>query len=141
MRSCADHKMNVSGIPAIVLSAEFILGGWIRASPWPLRAAHDRVCQKNIRIVPILYPVVPFNDVTRHNVWVGTWMLVTGTLLASRACRGSKATLALVLFWTGAGAYSQWRAKMPFWLPICNTLLSVTVWWIENRSGNRKGSF
>lgn len=119
-------------LPAIVLSAEFLLGGIGRASPFPFRSLHQRICKKNESIAPVLFPVVPFKDVLRHNRWVGTWMIVTGFLLAYPKTRGSIPTLGCVLFWTGAGAYSQRKCNMPYWLPVVNATLGVIVWWIEN---------
>lgn len=120
-------------VPAFVLSAEFILGGFLRVFSWPFPELHERVLRKNAVIAPILYPVVPFRGVEGHNKWVGSWMIATGLLWAYPVTRGSSATLGMSLFWTGAGAYSQWKAKMPFWLPVVNFMLSFVVWTIQNK--------
>lgn len=120
-------------VPVVVLSAEFLLGGIARVSSFPFHSLHQRVCVKNERIAPVLYPVIPFRDVPRHNRWVGTWMTATGVLLAYPATRGTLLTLGLVLFWTGAGAYSQRKCNMPYWLPIVNATLGMVVWLLENR--------
>lgn len=61
-------------------------------------------------------------------------MIATGLLWAYPVTRSSSATLGLSLFWTGAGAYSQWKAGMPFWLPIVNFILSFVVRSVENRT-------
>lgn len=120
-------------LPAIILAGEFILGGLLRASSFPFKTAHEQVLQKNIKITPILYPIVPFTDVVWHNRWVGGWMIATGTLLAHPRTRARLTTLGLVLFWTGAGAYSQAKADMPYWVPVVNAALGILVWSIENR--------
>ena len=120
-------------IPAIVLAAEYILGGLVRASPFPFAAAHERVVRKNASIAPLLYPIIPFRDVENHNRWVGGWMIITGLLWAYPQTRSSLATLGLSLFWTGAGWYSQSRAGMPYWLPVVNFTLSFLVWWLANK--------
>lgn len=119
-------------IPAFLLSAEYLFGGLLRVSSWPFPELHERVLRKNAVIAPILYPIVPFRGVQSHNRWVGSWMIVTGLLWAYPVTRGSLATLGLSLFWTGAGAYSQWRAKMPFGLPVVNFMLSFVVWSLHN---------
>jgi hypothetical protein len=119
-------------IPTVVLSAEYLLGGLLRVSSWPFPNLHKRVLQKNTDIAPILYPIVPFQDVKIHSRWVGSWMIITGLLWASTSTRGSLMTLGLSLFWTSAGAYSQWKAGMPFWLPCVNFVLSLVVWSTAN---------
>lgn len=121
-------------LPALLLATEYLFGGLVRISSFPFPSIHDQVNRKNTSIVPILYPIVPFKTVDAHNKWVGAWMMATGVLWAHPATRGSLATLGLSLFWTSAGAYSQRRASMPFWLPIVNFGLSWVAWWVENRS-------
>lgn len=123
----------VSQVPRAILSAEFVFGGWVRVSSWPFKSINAQANRKNAVIAPILYPLVPFRDAVGHNRWVGAWMIGTGVLLASRTWARSKATLALVLFWTSAGAWSQRKADMSYWLPIVNFSLGWLVWWIENR--------
>ncbi|KAF4552339.1 Hypothetical protein D9617_10g073200 [Elsinoe fawcettii] len=118
-------------IPAILLSLEFLLGGIGRLGPVPFPALHARVTAKNQCIAPLLYPLIPFKDVERHNLWAGAWMCFTGLLLAVPGTRGTTGTLGLVLFWTGAGAWSQKRAGMPFWLPMVNAGLGGVVWGVE----------
>lgn len=120
----------IKSIPAAILSFEFFFGGVGRVSPFPFRRLHEHINIKNASIAPILYPVVPFKDVKNHNRWVGAWMIATGALLALPNTRGEIYTLGLVLFWTVAGAYSQSRARMPFWLPVCNSVLGCLVHWL-----------
>lgn len=131
----APSRYFFAQIPAVILSTEFFLGGVVRLSSWPFRDAHEQVCRKNAVMAPILYPVVPFTDVTWHNRWVGTWLLITGALVASKDTRRSRGTLALQLFWSGALGYSQWKAGSTFWLPGFNIALGLVVWWIENSAG------
>lgn len=118
----------ITSLPALLLSAEYLLGGLIRVSPIPFSAAHSRVRAKNAQIAPILHPLVPFKDVDAHNIYVGAWMILTGILWGWPGSRGSLVTLGCSLFWTGAGAYSQWRAGMPFWLPVVNFGVSWVAW-------------
>lgn len=124
---------NLKHVPAFILSAEYLLGGFVRVSPWPFPGVHDRVCRKNAKITPVLYPIVPFKNVKSHNRWVGAWMMATGILWANPSTRRSPITLGLSLFWTAAGAYSQWRTGMPFWLPVVNFILSLVVWQVESQ--------
>lgn len=109
---------------AWILTAEYLLGGTLRLSN------HPRVVSKNTTIAPILYPLIPFREVRAHNLYVGAWMVLTGVLWGIPATRGWLGTLGLSLFWTGAGAWSQARAEMPFWLPIVNMGVSFGAWWV-----------
>lgn len=119
-------------IPAIILAAEYILGGLVRASRIPFASAHERVIKKNASIAPLLYPIVPFEDVKNHNRYVGVWMIATGLLWANPESRLWLPTLGLSLFWTGAGWYSQARAGMSYWLPVTNFALSFVVYWLAH---------
>ena len=115
-----------------IISAQLLLGGIVRVSPWPFRAAHEQVLEKNSTIAPLVYPLVPFKDAIRHTRWVGSWFVVTGLALALPQTRGSIATLGLVLFWTGILAYSDRKANLPYWLPVCNAVLACAGWWARN---------
>lgn len=123
----------IRSIPAIVLSAEFFIGGFPRASSWPFRSLHNRIYEKSIKTSPEMYPIIPFRNVRSHMIYVGVWMMGTGVLLAVPNTRGSLVTLGLVYFWTGAGVWSQARTGMPYWLPICNAILGTVVYMIEGR--------
>ena len=123
---------NFVHLPAYILSAEYLLGGLIRASPFPFADAHERVNQKNAEIAPVLYPIVPFKDTVGHNRWVGAWMIATGMCWCLPNTRARTATLALSLFWTSAGAWSQWKVGMPYWLPVVNFSLSWIAWYAES---------
>ena len=125
-------------LPSYILSTEFILGGLVRLSPFPFRAAHADVVAKNTAVAPLLYPLIPFKDAKGHNVYVGTWFLLAGTLWGLRRTRGSLGTLGLSLFWSGVLAYSSAKAGMDVWLPIANLGLGLGAWWLENQSERRK---
>lgn len=123
----------VKTVPAIVLSIEFFIGGFPRVSPWPFRALHQKIYQKSIKTAPKLYPILVFRDARMQMIYIGLWMMSTGVLLATPNTRGSLGTLGLVYFWTGAGAWSQARTEMPYWLPVCNALLGTLVFIIDRR--------
>lgn len=120
--------------PAVLLSAEFLIGGFLRISSWPFASLHERIYQKSTMTWSELYPIVPFKDVRAHMAYIGIWMMGTGVLLALPQTQGSLITLGLVYFWTGAGAWSQARTQMPFWLPVCNAMLGTIVYVIERWS-------
>lgn len=121
-------------IPALILSIEFFIAAAGRLVP-ALRTLHGRVYRKAQRTAPTLHPVIPFkDDVKRHMRYVGAWLLLTGVMLLLPFTRGSRATLGLVLFWTGAGAWSQWKCGMPYRVPILNAGLGMLVFWLERGS-------
>lgn len=122
----------VAKVPALLVSAGYLFGGYVRLSPWPFSATHELVRQKAAVVAPILYPLIPFRDITGHNRWMGTWLLSTGALVANPATRGSRATLALVLFWSSTILYGEWKAGMAIWFPVFNIGLGLASWWIEN---------
>lgn len=120
-------------LPAVLLATELFIAAVGRLVP-ALRTFHGRVLRKSIRTAPALHPVVPYrDDVRAHMRYVGAWLLLTGVLIAAPATRGALATLGLVLFWTGAGAYSQWRCGMAYRVPVFNATLGVFVFWLERR--------
>ncbi|KAI1851778.1 hypothetical protein JX265_011013 [Neoarthrinium moseri] len=127
-------------LPAYVLVVEYFLGGIPRLSPVPLRALHERIRDKSRRTAPHLRPVFPFPprggsdaDVRHQMRCIGALMVATGLLLALPATRGSPVTLALECFLTGAGAWSQMRAGLVYWLPCVNFVLAWVVWAMERR--------
>lgn len=124
----------VAHVPAILVSAGYLLGGYVRLSPWPFYATHELVRQKAAMVAPILYPLIPFKDATGHDRWMGTWLLGTGALVATPATRGSNATLGLVLFWSSTIAYGEWKTGTTPWFPLFNIVFGLTNWWIENRT-------
>jgi hypothetical protein len=120
-------------VPALFLATELFIAAIGRLVP-ALRTFHGKVRRKTLRTAPELYPVVPFrDDIQAHLRYVGTWLFVTGLLVAIPATRGARATLGLVLFWTGAGAWSQWRCGMAYRVPVFNAALGVLVFWLERR--------
>ncbi|KAH6683499.1 hypothetical protein F5X68DRAFT_137455 [Plectosphaerella plurivora] len=118
-------------VPAVLLASEFFIAAIGRLVP-ALRTFHGRVRRKSLLTAPALYPMVPFrDDVRAHMRYVGAWLLLTGLLVAIPATRGSRVTLGLVVFWTGAGAWSQWKCGMAYRVPVFNMALGALVFWLE----------
>ena len=115
-------------VPAYLLATQLLLGGIVRASPFPFREAHDDVCRKNERVAPLLYPFVPFKDFRRHNAWVSGCMITAGGLLLHPFTRGKAYTLCLVWYLTAGLAYSHYFLGMTVMLPLANSGLAFWNW-------------
>ncbi|KAH9909609.1 hypothetical protein F4778DRAFT_6328 [Xylariomycetidae sp. FL2044] len=116
-------------IPAYMLAFEYFLGAIPRISAFPFLALHQRVYLKSKRTAPHLHPVFPFKDnVSWQMRYTGLLMAATGCLIASPRTRGSLFTLSMECFLNGAGFWSQWKAGLPYWLPLVNFGLGWVVW-------------
>lgn len=127
-------------LPAMILTLEYFLGGLPRLSSIPFARMHRRIHQKTLKTAPHLAPVFPFTDtrsnktVRWHMYFVGALMLLEGLLLALPRTRTTMPTFALSLFLPAAGAWSQKKAGLPFWLPITNFSLGLVVYYLESRA-------
>ncbi|TPX07358.1 uncharacterized protein E0L32_002172 [Thyridium curvatum] len=124
-------------ILALVLASEYVLGGLGRVSAVPFSALNERIFQKSIKTAPHPSPVFPFTDVQSpktvrlHMLVVGALMITEGILLLSPATRAMSGTLGLGCFLTVAGAWSQMRAGLKYWLPLVNFGLAWAVWALD----------
>lgn len=124
-------------LPVILLTLEYFLGGLPRLTPVPFGRMHRRIRQKTLRTAPHLAPVFPFTDtrsgrtVRRHMGFVGALMVLEALLLAVPRTRTAAVTFGLSLFLPAAGAWSQGRAGLPFWLPVANLALGLVVHYVE----------
>ncbi|KAM0273986.1 hypothetical protein ACHAQH_008078 [Verticillium albo-atrum] len=124
----------LAAFPAIILSLHFTVAAVARLSN-ALPTLRARTYRKTQLSAANLYPVVPFkDDIPKHMQYVGSWFLLTAAMLAWPATRGSLPTLGLVLFWTGAAAWSRAKSGMKFRLPVMNAILGVLVFLIERVS-------
>ena len=125
-------------IPAYILSAEFILGGIVRLSPFPFQSAHADIITQNRVIAPLLYPLIPSKDATSQSTYVGSWFLLTGAIWGLRSTRGRLGTLGISLFWSSFLVYTHSKLGLDIWLPVANVGLGVGAWWLESRVRNRR---
>ncbi|KAL9945384.1 hypothetical protein D7B24_008236 [Verticillium nonalfalfae] len=124
-----------AALPAIVLSLHFTIAAVARLSD-ALPTLHARTYRKTQLSAAKLYPIVPFkDDIPRHMRYVGAWYLLTAAMLAWPSTRGSLPTLGLVLFWTGAGAWSRAKSGLKFRLPLMNASLGVLVFVMGRLNG------
>ena len=126
------HFFKMTSVPASILAFEMVLGGQARLTSFFTPSFYQRAMRKAPGTLEALYPLpVPTRDSTLHTRSVGAMMVLAGVLTGWPTTRGSLGTLGLNLFLTGAGVYSQRRMRIPYWLPVVNSVLAIVVWGVE----------
>ncbi|KAF2652223.1 hypothetical protein K491DRAFT_719146 [Lophiostoma macrostomum CBS 122681] len=116
-----------------ILSFELFLGGQARITSLLTPRLYKKAMSKAVGTRDAFYPIIAIKDPTLHSNFIGVWMCIAGALVAYRPLRVPwGAALTLVL--TNMGIYSQRRMKIPYWLPVVNTVLSIAMWVLETNT-------
>ena len=114
-------------ILASLLSFQLMLGGQARL-PFTLTPSLQQKAMAKKQAVKDALPFIPL-DATTLTQGFGWLMCMAGVLVALPMTRqlgvAVSASISIV------GWYSQARAGLPYWLPIVNTVLAGTVWYVS----------
>jgi hypothetical protein len=116
----------------VILTAELFLGGQCRITPALTPGLYQRVMRKADGTQKYL-PFIPIKDPKEHTRFIGFLMCTAGALLCARRTRLLGGLLSISL--TLAGVYTQWKMKIPYWLPSVNTVLAAVIIWNERKAG------
>src|ERR1700761_7327248 len=109
-----------------ILTFELFLGGQARITSRLTPKLYERVMAKAGGTRKYL-PFIPIKDSKQHTQFIGLCMCTAGALLCSQRTRLGGGLLAISL--TLAGVYTQYKMKIPYWLPAVNTVLAAIIIW------------
>lgn len=119
----------------LVLAAELFLGGQARLTSSLTPNLHHRAMAKAEGTKKYL-SFVPISNPTEHTRFIGALMCTAGGLLSiprSVLSQGRLMGGLLSITLTLAGVYSQYKMRIPYWLPSVNTVLAAISIWAEIR--------
>ena len=111
-------------IVRIVLTFELFLGGQCRITPALTPTLHRRAMAKANGTQRYL-SFIPIEDPKQHTRFIGATMCLAGALLCTKSTRLAGGVLSISL--TLAGVYSQYKMRVPYWLPGVNTVLAAFI--------------
>lgn len=117
-------------IARIVLTFELFLGGQARLTSALTPRLHQKAISKADGTQKYL-SFIPIRDPVQHSRFIGAMMCLAGALLCKRQIRLYGGVLSVSL--TLAGVYTQYRMRIPYWLPAVNTVLASGIIWDELR--------
>lgn len=114
----------------VILTFQLFLGGQARLTSALTPSLHRRAMSKAVGTRKHL-SFIPISDPEKHTNFIGLLMCAAGALLCARRTRLAGALLSISL--TLAGVYTQYKMRIPYWLPSVNTVLSGIIIWDESR--------